>query len=53
MWIYPAGSGPVQDAVMFGCPFTISESEIDQAVATLRAGIDAVVTRCGGRSPNG
>jgi adenosylmethionine-8-amino-7-oxononanoate aminotransferase len=41
MWIYPAGSGPVQDAVMIGCPLIVSESEIDQMVTTLREGIDA------------
>jgi adenosylmethionine-8-amino-7-oxononanoate aminotransferase len=41
MWIYPAGSGPVRDAVMIGCPFTISDAEIEQLVSTLRAGLDA------------
>ena len=45
MWIYPAGSGPVQDAVMFGFAFTVTEAEIDLAVATLKAAIDAVVAR--------
>jgi adenosylmethionine-8-amino-7-oxononanoate aminotransferase len=41
MWVYPAGSGPVQDAVMIGCPFIITEAEIEQIVVTLRDGIDA------------
>ncbi len=40
MWIYPAGSGPVRDAVMIGCPFTISEDEIELVVQTLRAAVD-------------
>ena len=41
MWIYPAGSGPVQDAVMIGCPLTISNAELELLVDTLRAAIDA------------
>jgi adenosylmethionine-8-amino-7-oxononanoate aminotransferase len=45
MWIYPAGSGAsVQDAVMIGCPFVITEAEIDQIVVTLRAGLDAAAS---------
>ena len=41
MWIYPAGSAPVPDAVMIGCPFTITEAEIELLVETLAAAIDA------------
>jgi adenosylmethionine-8-amino-7-oxononanoate aminotransferase len=41
MWIYPAGSGPVRDAVMIGCPFTVTEGEIELIVDTLRTAIDA------------
>ena len=42
VWIYPSGSGdPVQDAMMIGPPFTITEEEIDRIVATLRDSIDA------------
>ena len=41
MWIYPAGSGPVEDAVMIGCPFTISDAEVELLVDTLAAAIDA------------
>lgn len=42
VWIYPAGSGdPIQDAVMVGPPFTITEAEIDTLVSCLRASIDA------------
>lgn len=40
VWVYPAGSGPVRDAVMLGPPFVITESEIDQIVTTLHAAID-------------
>ncbi|MET0147336.1 MAG: aminotransferase class III-fold pyridoxal phosphate-dependent enzyme [Ilumatobacteraceae bacterium] len=43
MWVYPAGSGPpVTDGIMIGCPFTISEPEVDVLVETLAAAIDAV-----------
>ena len=42
VWLYPAGSGPVSDAVMIGCPFVISEAEVELLVDTLRAAVDAV-----------
>ena len=42
LWVYPAGSGPVPDAVMVAPPFVVSDAEIDQLVATLRESIDAV-----------
>jgi 4-aminobutyrate aminotransferase-like enzyme len=41
VWVYPAGSGPVPDAVMLGCPFTITESEIDLLVEILATAINA------------
>jgi adenosylmethionine-8-amino-7-oxononanoate aminotransferase len=41
LWIYPAGSAAVPDAVMFGPPFTISEDEIDQIVTRTRLAVDA------------
>jgi adenosylmethionine-8-amino-7-oxononanoate aminotransferase len=42
VWVYPAGSGdPVQDAVMVGPPFTITEGELDRVVECLRESIDA------------
>ncbi len=41
MWIYPAGSAPVPDAVMIGCPFTITEEQIELLVETLAAAIRA------------
>ena len=43
MWVYPAGSGPVSDAVMVAPPFVVTESEIDEIVTRLRASIDAVM----------
>ena len=42
MWVYPAGSGPVADAVMVAPPFIITDSEIDLLVSTLRASLDEV-----------
>jgi 4-aminobutyrate aminotransferase-like enzyme len=41
VWIYPAGSGPVPNAVMIGCPFTITEPELETIVETLRHAVDA------------
>jgi len=43
VWFYPAGSGPVQDAVMIGAPFIIGETEIETIVSVLHASIDAAV----------
>lgn len=42
LWVYPAGSGPVPEAVMVAPPFTISDQEMDQLAATLRQALDAV-----------
>ena len=42
MWVYPAGSGPVAEAVMVAPPFVITEAEIEQLISTLRTSIDAV-----------
>jgi adenosylmethionine-8-amino-7-oxononanoate aminotransferase len=42
VWVYPAGAGdPVQDAVMLGPPFTISDGELDRLVDVLVASVDA------------
>ena len=43
VWIYPAGSGPVRDAVMFGPPFIVTEDEIETMVRVTRQAIDAAV----------
>ena len=42
MWVYPAGSGPVAEAVMVAPPFVITDAEIELLVATLRAALDEV-----------
>lgn len=42
VWIYPAGSGPVPNAVMIAPPFVVSDAEVGQIAATLRAALDAV-----------
>jgi len=43
LWVYPAGSGPVPNAVMVAPPFVITATEIDQLVGTLRATLDALL----------
>ena len=45
VYYYPAGSGPAQDVIMLGPPFTITEQEIDMLVSTLHESIDAAVSR--------
>jgi adenosylmethionine-8-amino-7-oxononanoate aminotransferase len=42
MWVYPAGSGPVAEAVMIAPPFVVTEQEIDDIVARLVDAIDEV-----------
>jgi adenosylmethionine-8-amino-7-oxononanoate aminotransferase len=42
MWVYPAGSGPVPNAVMVAPPFVVTLDQIEQIVTTLRAAIDDV-----------
>jgi adenosylmethionine-8-amino-7-oxononanoate aminotransferase len=43
VWVYPAGSGPVQDAVMIGAPFIIDDADIEKIVTVLHESIDAAV----------
>lgn len=45
VWGYPAGSGVFDDALLFGPPFVITETEVDEVVATTRAAIDTVAAR--------
>jgi adenosylmethionine-8-amino-7-oxononanoate aminotransferase len=45
LWVYPAGSGPVADAVMVAPPFVVTDDEIDIIVGTLLASLDAVAGR--------
>ena len=47
LWVYPAGSGPVRDAVMVGPPFVITDEEIDTLVGVLHESIDAAVRLAG------
>lgn len=42
LWVYPAGSGPVADAVMIAPPFVITDDELDDLVARLSSALDAV-----------
>jgi adenosylmethionine-8-amino-7-oxononanoate aminotransferase len=44
LWIYPAGSGPVQDAVMVAPPFVITEEEVDVLIDRLMAALTDVAT---------
>ena len=44
MWVYPAGSGPVADAVMVAPPFVVTEAEIDEIVHRLHESLDAAFT---------
>jgi adenosylmethionine-8-amino-7-oxononanoate aminotransferase len=43
VWVYPAGSGPVPNAVMVAPPFIITDSEIDQLVTVLHGALDEVM----------
>jgi len=40
--VYPAGSGPVAEAVMVAPPFVIDDTDLDQLVTVLAESIDAV-----------
>ena len=42
VWVYPAGSGPVADAVIVAPPFVVTDDEIDRLVVTMRAAVDTV-----------
>ena len=41
MWVYPAGSGPVQDAVMVAPPFVVTEAELADIATRLAESVDA------------
>ena len=45
VWVYPAGSGVFDDALLFGPPFIISDSHIDQMVTTVSKTIDLISNR--------
>lgn len=40
LWVYPAGSGPVKDAVIIAPPFVVTEAEIDEIVRRLAEALD-------------
>ena len=44
-WLYPCGSGPMQDAILLGPPFVITDDEIDEVVDVLVRSLDAVTLR--------
>ncbi|MFZ9630120.1 MAG: aspartate aminotransferase family protein [Ilumatobacteraceae bacterium] len=41
LWVYPAGSGPVAEAVMVAPQFGVSDAEVDLIVGRLRDALDA------------
>ena len=47
VWVYPSGSGIFDDAVMFGPPFIVEESHIDQMVTVTRQAIDTAAAAAG------
>ena len=44
VWLYPAGSAGVPDAILFGPPFTATETELETMVGVCVEAIDAAVT---------
>ena len=42
LWVYPAGSGPVAEAVMVAPPFVIDDHDLDRLVEVLAQSIDDV-----------
>ncbi len=49
VFLYPAGTGAAQDAIVMGPPFTVSESELDLLVTGLVKSIDGAVARVAAR----
>ena len=41
LWIYPCGSGPVDDGILVGPPFTITDDHIETIVGVLAESMDA------------
>ena len=44
MWVYPAGSGPVEEAIIVAPPFVVTEAEIEEIISRLRDSLDAAFT---------
>jgi adenosylmethionine-8-amino-7-oxononanoate aminotransferase len=49
VFLYPAGTGAAQDAIVMGPPFTVSESELDLLVTGLTKAIDGAVAHVAAR----
>ena len=47
VWIYPCGSGPVDDGILIGPPFTVTDDHIETIVGVLRESIDIAVESVG------
>ncbi len=45
VWIYPCGSGPVVDGLLFGPPYTITDDHIEQIVGVTGEAITAAASR--------
>lgn len=45
VFFYPAGSGPVRDAVMIGPPFTVSDAELDRIAGALETALERAVAK--------
>lgn len=43
LWVYPAGSGPVADAVMVAPPFVVSDAELQLIVDRLKEALNSLV----------
>lgn len=48
IWLYPCGSGPVEDGLLLGPPFTITEDHIEIIVDTTKAAITAAAANIDG-----
>ena len=45
VWIYPCGSGPVVDGLLFGPPYTITDDHIETIVGVTSEAITAAASR--------
>lgn len=47
VWVYPCGSGPVDDGLLFGPPYTITDDHIEIMVAATKDAITAAAASVG------
>ncbi len=47
VWVYPCGSGPVDDGLLIGPPYTITEDHIETIVGTTKDAITAAAASVG------